>query len=275
MVLMQRRFIRVKEHSLLGLLKMDLYRAFSLKRYWGSVLGITLLCILNSKKELHSPDVLFLLLYVRRTIVQLLSFILCAIPYGTGICEDTESLLIKCILTRSNYLKYVISKVLLCSISAFFTYFNGIILFILYLRVKYPLIDKTSSIYYNIVDSNPIMGRLLERNTLYYFILFIIASAMLRAMMATLSLLISTKITNKFVTIALPVLCYYFMTYAMGGSGIFYTSPKFQISIIFALEYPVFETIGTTFGYSIIIFILWTGLMIYLIYKNIRRMHYE
>lgn len=127
-----------------------------------------------------------------------MTVIFAAIPFASSFCNDWNFQYIKPTIIRGGINRYIFSKVVVCSISAFLTVSIGLLLYAFILSFKYPLHHMNDQVM-------PPYGSLLASGFPFSFTLLKIFIFSLAATMWTISgLTISAILPNRFVAIASP-----------------------------------------------------------------------
>jgi len=200
--------------TLLGNIRVDLYRAFFSFGFLLSVVGMCVALFSSASTEGNSiksgSDVLYLYRVAHLQGFSILYIIFATLPFATSFCTDWNNQFIRPTVIRTNIKNYGISKIFSCAISGGSAVALGEILFILLLRLYFPLVDSQSHMFANAV-SDPIYGSLLlSGNFITYFVLHVIVSFFAATFFAVLALWISTYLTNVFVTFSSPILFFFF-----------------------------------------------------------------
>lgn len=193
-------------------LRCDLYRTLFSLKFVFAVLGLSAVVIFTLLDEFsYMPPGETSITYIR-VVTDYLDFrivylLFAAIPGATLFCADWENRFIRFSVMRSSKRVYGASKAISCAISAFLVVFLSEWINILLFSLRYPVIDAQNDMNLGPYDAWNKPGLIL-----LYFLVQIVFKAFCAAFLSVLALLISTKITNVFVTLAAPLLCYYLIS---------------------------------------------------------------
>jgi hypothetical protein len=201
----------------LGNLRVDLRRAFFSYGFLLAVVGMCAALFSGASTEdhaiTHGTDVLYLYMVANAQGFSTLSMIFATLPFATSFCTDWNNQFIRPTVIRTNIKTYGISKVFTTALAGGSAVALGEVLFILLLRLYVPLVDRQSDVLAGIVSNDRVYGSLLSSgNFTAYFASQILIIFFGAAFFAVLALWISTYLTNVFVTLASPVLSFYFIT---------------------------------------------------------------
>ncbi len=243
-----------------GILRMDCWRAFTSVGFLLAVFGMLLALLFNTSTERAvmdsgEADVLYLYVVAHFQSFLVLYVILAALPYATSFCTDWNYQFIRFAVIRSNIKKYGISRVIICALSGGAAVALGELLFILFFRLNLPLVNTQNPVFESICST--FYGDLLvSGHFIAYFASRIIVISSAAAVFAVLALLISTYITNVFVTLGFPLVAFYSLINLSGQIGL----PKWLnlYSILFGtcLETPTASVIYSFFSCSLLCVLL-------------------
>ncbi|HVJ50002.1 hypothetical protein [Desulfitobacterium sp.] len=204
-------------NRLLGNLRVDFRRAFFSFGFLLAVVGMSAALFFSASTEGQAivydngGDVLYLYRVAHLQGFSMLSIIFATLPYAISFCTDWNNQFIRSAVIRTNIKSYGISKVFTTALAGGSAVALGEVLFILLLRLHFPLVDRQSPFFQN-AASDQVYGSLLSGGDFTaYFASKILISFFAAAFFAVLALWISTYLTNVFVTLASPILSYYFL----------------------------------------------------------------
>ena len=131
-------------------------------------------------------------------------YVVCAsIPFAANFADEWNNMTILSCITRKNVLKYSVSNIAVCFISAFVTIFCGMMIYVFVNIMLKPPFENTQPI-------GPPYGELLENGAvLLPFWFTIMVFALSCGMWAVMGLTLSAFFPNKYVAICSPfVFCY-------------------------------------------------------------------
>lgn len=254
---------------MLGALQSDFKRLFTSPKFWGSIFGTALIYLLNASclgaDAFH--DFASLLDASAAPFFQLVVLIFAALPFGTVFCEDWDNRYIRCAVMRTSLKKYLASKFISCFIGALCV---GALGMLLMLVVSIPFLQDLTFSQQNpmivVAIQNPTgINWLAAHGWMPVWVIFIsVIRSFLGCIYAGLALLVSTKITNTFVTLAMPVIGYAIYQNVIS----FINIPDFLRSNFLS------QNIDFSVGYTVIAFILTFAvcfIFLALFYRSARR----
>lgn len=259
-------------NNILGNMRLDCRRAFFSTGFLLSVAGmcVALFASLSTETSLIKQfndkyDVLFLYIIATHQGFSLLSVIFATLPFSTSFCVDWNNQFIRSTIIRSDINSYGISRVFTCLLASGSAVALGYIFFIFILMMKFPLANTQSDSFKNAL-SLPFGQILLNGNFFIYFIVKLLIIFITSSFFAILALWISIYLPNIFVTMASPVLAYYFIIRIPQEIGI--STTWFHITI-YGMIYPGHPYLSLL--YSIFILILLCMLMGIFTVRQIKR----
>jgi len=221
-----------------------------------AVIGIAIVSALNSLNFVSGAkeDILQIFTSGDAPFFSVVILILETLPYGTAFCSDWENRYIRPAIMRSSPIKYALSKVISCFIGALLAGVLGRLLFAaLLLPFVNPVNPSTNSFVLSAMN-HPQGAQWFLAN--HHYFTWILIESLERSLQggiyATFAIFMSTKITNTFVTLAMPVIAYYmylnianffgfpnflFMTAVFENDGIF--PDNLLLGVLYALFYAV------------------------------------
>lgn len=189
-------------------LRLDARRAFLSPLFFISVLAVTLVSCWGISAEIgNTPPEYGSVIYLYQYDFPLLLLVIAAIPYCTSFCSDFNNQFIRSHVIRTSFGSYSASKCAVCYLSAFFSYLIGTILFLLLLRIQYPLFLAFSDEQYITLP----MGYLLADGHYWgYLLIKVVSRAAYIGLFSVLALVTTTYITNVFVAVSSSIIWYYF-----------------------------------------------------------------
>lgn len=203
-------------------LQVDLQRAFCSMNFFLAVLAMFVFLIINTGKEMvFAEDVLYLYTVANFQSFAIMYVLVAALPYAASFCADWNNQFIRPLLIRISWKSYTISKVTVCALSSAAAVALGEFLYIIFFCVQYPLVDPQGNMFENSTQLS--YGfLLLEGHYITYFFCHILILATAAVFFSVLALSISAYLPNVFVTMASPVIAYYFLislSYNLGLPG--------------------------------------------------------
>lgn len=219
----------------------DLYRACTKKELWLGILGVALSLgfALGSPEEMES-SVVDTLLFAAYNVGFMLSFVFCALPFGTSYCEELESGYMKYLLIRGDLKKYVASKTAVIFLSSVAVMALGCILFALICAAGMPWVEAES------YDSNVAYEGLLQSG--HYILwtgIYGVQWGILAGCLSLAAAFSSLYISNRLLLLAMPVLVYQALTEL--GADSFRKISWLDPRVVFDARYQLFGSDGKTF----------------------------
>lgn len=249
---------------------MDLYRALISKKFVAGIVGVCLILLFGCRGEsFKNSSVLHLFWWSFYGIQYVFAMILCALPYARSFCEDLEYGYIRQMLIRGKLNRYCISKTAVIGISSILTMWLGSLLFAAVLRIYMPWIDPTESVYLSAVRSGS-FHRVLEGGHYYaYFSLFAIQSGLLMVILSLFSAWLSLYIKNRLLTLALPIICYYFVSQMT--NEMFQGTEYMNLSFIFGGTHRIFDSDIKSFIYAVLFTCVVSAIISSGIYRKLKK----
>ncbi|MCD2493425.1 hypothetical protein LQE92_12450 [Lacrimispora sp. NSJ-141] len=263
----------MKKAKLKNYIRMDLKRLFSSVQFYIAVigiLGINVLNILDETGVVTESSVLYL--FNGRAVVgafEMLLIFFAILPYCLSFCVDWDYGYYKIELIRGNRNRYLISKIITTVIGTLVATIAGYILFVLILRLFYPLFPRgvEEIKYYMQLTPTAFQEAAFSRIPQLYFLVTIIPEALMYCFLACVALLISSKDTNRFIVLSSPIIFYYIFNFLCGTlrlpSILMWQSQKIGVMP----DLPWIQNLFVTVGY----YLLWIGLVGILFLRNVRR----
>ncbi|MDO4340539.1 MAG: hypothetical protein Q4C91_21035 [Eubacteriales bacterium] len=198
---------------MVDVIKTDFGRALKSWRFPLAVVLMFLVWELNSKRFVHSQDVLYLFVHVwGRSITPLLAMVVTSLVYVSSYCEDVENHFLRYCIKRTGIRKYIMSKLLVVFCTSFMVVVLGSILFIVRQRIDLPLAAADSITVQNFKPES-CFGWLLPEHTAAYMAVQLFMDGLYCASMSMLALALSTFVRNSHAVFALPFLLNYFFMF--------------------------------------------------------------
>ncbi len=198
---------------MIKVLRMDFCRMLVSWQFFVAVIGIAVVSTLNSLNFISgaNEDIILIFASGDAPFFSIVILILETLPYGTAFCNDWENRYIRSIIMRSSPIKYAVSKVISCFMGALLA---GLLGRLLFAATAFPFLNPVNPTTNSFVSSalnHPEGAQWFLANG-HYFTWILIESlerSLQGSIYATFSLFLSTKITNIFITLAMPVIAYY------------------------------------------------------------------
>ena len=232
----------------------DMQRVFSGPKFWILAAGVAALYFCNTLSDSLFMDhftlegsVVGSMGLTRGVFFTQLTLILATLVYGTSFCEDWKNRNIRNIIIRSDIPSYAASKMIACVISAFAVLLVGNLLFALLEMIL------TGSVYGSTNLENLRQGSLFNQlvgngDFFPWLLIESTRSALEGAVFASISLTVSTVMTNPFVVLTLPIFIYFFADLILQTSKV----PDIVNMIV------LYENDGICIGQNVAVHMIWT-----------------
>ena len=162
------------------------------------------------KETLHSNNLCVLyLMDVSKSGLGVNLLFLCVIPtmaYGTAIADDINGNSFWFWAIRCGYKPYIVSKFVACAITGFIVYFVGEVLTAVTVHVFFP-------VFLNNFEPENVYAVFLDTDKYIKYALLMTSHFAFTAMLyASVGMLISLFMTNRFAVYAMPVVIYFFIS---------------------------------------------------------------
>jgi hypothetical protein len=229
----------------------DMRRALFSGNFVLAAVGTFVTLVMIAETQVKFPqDVCFIYDGVKMTRMSLLALAFSAVPYGVCFCEDFEHKYIHVSVIRGGIKNYVWSKVFVIFISAWAAMAAGMILFFLFMRLRFPWVSQGNSSYLALLAD-------VERESVirYSPLLFLVEGAvkesLLGGVLAVCTAYGSLFFKNRLFVYTFPVMFYYlWINYA----GIWLRLPEqTELYRIFGIFYRVWRKEWMDFLYAIFV----------------------
>lgn len=254
------------------LLKMDLNRMIISWKFIIAIVGIAIVSEINSLNFdlIEKEDIIQIFTTGDAPFFSIVILIFETLPYGTAFCSDWENKNIYSVIIRSSPKRYAVSKVTTCFIGSVLV---GVLGRLLYIAVLLPFADPINpqtNTFVSDAINYPRGTQWLLANHYYYAWICIqsLERSLQGSIFAAFSLFLSTKITNLFVTLAMPAISYYVYLNIANFLGF----PNFLLmAAIFENEGVFPDSLICSVCYAAFYAILMNLLLGYFFQKNIKR----
>lgn len=217
----------------------DMYRLFTKKGTYLSIIGVALTLFLSvgNRSDITDSAIYTLLLSTYKAGF-ILTFVFCALPYGSVYSDELETYYMRYAVSRGGLKKYVASKTGIIFLSSVLTMGAGSILFSVICTGKLPWID--SQTYLILEKSGGYAALLKSENYIGWAGLYGIQWGVCGGCLALISSYLSLYISNKLFILAMPALLYQIIIEA--GTNTFRKNSMFDPCIIFDARYNIFSS---------------------------------
>lgn len=177
----------------------------------------------------------------------LLTLIFTTFAFGHCFCEDIEHSYIRFQVIRGNLQLYVISKVIVISLSAVFTMMMGMLLFVLVLRMNFPWIDLAEGTFETLAEYGSFRLFLKNGNYIVYFLFCGIQYGLLAAVLAVTAALFSLLYHDVLFVLSVPLIVRYLIQYY---SDLLPGYDQLNPNAIYDISYNVWDHDWLSFAYA-------------------------
>ena len=171
-------------------------------------------------------------------------------------------------MIRGNLRLYVISKVIVISLSAVFTMMMGMLLFVLVLRMNFPWIDLAEGTFETLAEYGSFRLFLENGNYIVYFIFCGIQYGLLAAVLAVAAALFSLLYHDALFVLSVPLIVRYLIQYY---SDLLPEYDQLNPNAIYDISYNVWDHDWLSFAYAGGVSVLAIVLLGMAIYQMIKR----
>ncbi len=222
---------------------MDFRRAVCTWKFVIAVTGYAILLVLNIPADVWPEDFFYVFSFAYSPGFYMF-FPLCAsIPYAAGFLADEKDGYMKHLISRVDIKMYSLSRCISVAASGFLAVVFATILFVVYLRVRFPISDDFSISYsgWNTM--------IQDGKGMIFIVIKTLMTATCGSSFAVIALVASTRIKNTFFVLALPTLLYY-----AWNEITFIVSVPLEFDLVSLFNVPVWKS----YSYSLLYF---SGLM--------------
>jgi hypothetical protein len=247
----------------------DFYRMVTSWKFYVSIIGIAVVCLLNSLNfgSIFKQNMIEIFTAGDAPFFAIAILILETLPYGTEFCCDWENRYIRAVIMRTSSVKYAVSKAVTCFLGAILVGIIGRLLLVVCLA---PFAAPITGVYIkSTIQSFP--GAEWFFNNNHYFTWIIIESferSLQGSIFAVFSLYLSTKITDIFVTLTMPIVAYYIY---LNIANIFNFPNFLWLSAIFENDGVFHNNLTHSTLYAILFAVIPSIVFMYLFVKNVKR----
>lgn len=183
-------------------------------------IGITIVCLLNSsealKELIDTPynsyrDIVTIFNYlVHYDQFRSVMIAIASLAYSFSYCHDKNNHCMEILLYRGTLKSYALSKIIANAVAVLLSFLLGVFIYFLILHIWFPILDEST------INSTGgvfgIYGDFIENGKPYLILIFesLLMGIGIMAL-TTFGLLISTYITNKYVTISAGFIFYFLL----------------------------------------------------------------
>lgn len=194
-----------------GALRSDLYRCLSSPLFALSVIMIAASQLLGSLSEMRIFSRMDVLYYYSAQEFDIAPILLAAMPFSAAFCMDYKNRFVRYSAQRSSIKAYAWSKTAVCALSGGLAVMLGMTLFFAIMRLRFPLIDPSSSIFESRVTYMPFGPLLGTRFPWTYFAMLVIMQSLGAMIYSSVAMAVSGWAPNLFVALSSPILFYYLL----------------------------------------------------------------
>ena len=196
-------------------MRMDSYRCLQSPLFYMTIVLLWGVWSFDQIQELLSPAGIIPVIFYFHW--RSSSSLLAALPFATSFCEDYRNRFLWYSIQRTNIRAYAWAKTFSTMFYTFLANMIATISFIGILLLRFPLIGNSENVL-SYASIAPYGALLLGKNPFMYFICVAVCESLFMGLLATIALTISCVLPDFFVTLAMPIICYYGFINAMQES---------------------------------------------------------
>lgn len=192
----------MKEKKQINYFVIDFRRLFRRKEFYISIIAAAIVMIATAGgKNVSFDSILTVMITTVPKVGFLLSYIFCALAYGTLYCDDLENQYIRYEVVRGNLKKYVCAKTIAIFVSSVCVMVLGFLIFVCY--YSFYLIPADELGLSLVMDS---FGLLENGHYLIWFLLYAFQWGIWGGCLSVIAAFLSLHISNRLLVLAAPVL---------------------------------------------------------------------
>ena len=259
-----------REVALWNYLRADLYRAVVSWRFLTGALGVTLTMYLASMEGIAGDtNVTYVVWLIVYGMPFMLSLVFSAFPFSGCFCEDFENKYAYLQIERGNLNLYAASKIITIMLATILAMTTGVILYVSILHIWLPWFDAGDAVCQSAAALGGFRGVIGSGHYLLYFALFGLQYGILAGVLALLAAYVSLFISNRLLTLAVPFMGFYFISYYSGA--LFGANEKLNLTYIFNASYNLWNNDIASFAYAIFTGVLLGGILGVLMLCRLKR----
>lgn len=179
-------------------------------RFWAAVAGYLALLVFATADFYHSKAEVWYLLRLSRAFGSYyFSLVICALPGAALFAEEWCSERFVFSYLRTGKKKYAVSVIMSSFLSAFLAAFIGTTLYIGIYSMINPIAGNADDIFFTQQMGSYSNGGLLYNGHIFaYYFLDIINTSCFMGLFSALATMLSTMLTNSYITVIMPLLAY-------------------------------------------------------------------
>lgn len=256
--------------TLWNYLRVDLYRSVVSWRFLAGILGIAFTMYFASLEGIASDtNVTYMVWLIVYGMPFMLSLVFAAFPFSGCFCEDFENKYAYPQIERGSLNKYTISKIMTIMLVTVLAMMMGVVLYVSFLHIRLPWFDAEDAICQSAVTLGGFRRVIGSGHYLLYFTLFGLQYGIMAGILALLAAYVSLFISNKLLTLAVPFMSFYLISYYSGA--LFGANEKINLIYIFNATYNLWDNDIVSFAYAIFVGMLLGGILGVLIMYRLKR----
>lgn len=256
--------------NLWNYLRVDLYRSIISWRFLAGIAGVAFTMYLASLEGIASDTSVTYMVWL---IVYGMPFMLClvfsAFPFFGCFCEDFEQKYAHLQIERGNLVNYAVSKIITVMLAAMATMMLGVVLYVSILHFRLPWFDADDAVCQSAVTLGGFRSIISGGYYVLYFALFGLQYGIMAGILALLAAYVSLFINNKLLTLAVPFMGFYLISYYSGA--LFGANEKMNLIYIFNATYNIWDNDVLSFVYAVAIGMFLAGVLGLLIVYRLRK----
>lgn len=256
-------------------LRIDLSRALRSWKFPTGILGICFVMYVASLEGIASDtNVIYVVWLIVYGMLFMISLVFSALPFVGCFCEDFEQKFAYSLIERGNLRSYTIAKVIAIMFVTSITMMLGMILYVNLLHFGLPWFSSDDAICQSALSLGGFRNILQREWYNLYFALFGLQYGILAGILALLASYVSLYISNKLLTLSVPFMSFYLITYY--SRAIFGDWEKINLIYIFNATYNIWNNDIFSFGYAVLSGLTFAVVLGCLIFFRLKRkINYE
>ncbi len=251
-------------------LKVDLLRAFVSWKFLIGVLGVAFVMYIASMEGIASDtNVTYVVWLIVYGMLFMISLVFSAFPYSGCFCEDFEQKYAYSQIERGSLRNYAIAKTIAIMLVTATTMMLGVMFYVSLLHMKLPWFDEADAICQSALELGGFRAILQKGWYLAYFALFGFQYGVMAGILALLASYVSLYINNKLLTLSVPFMGFYLISYY--SRALFGDYEKINLLYVFNATFNVWNNDLISFGYAILVGLFFAVILGSLIFLKLKR----
>lgn len=255
--------------NIIGALRIDYRRSLSFLFILGIILFVAIsYASISDELSFNNGDVLYYMeLFIMQGPFTMIILFIGVTPYGLSFCVDWKNRFIRTNIIRESCCSYAWAKVIVVATSSAAVILLGHMLTTYLLSLHMPLLGEEFFRLGYEVYTQTVFGSIINVSALLYLLVRSIISALHCSFWAVFALFVSAFTTDPFITLASPVIGYYFiinLTYALNFPA------HLRLNSVAACNFDI-GGILISFLYAVLFFLVLIIIFGYLFYVQVKR----